>query len=552
MRILLLASGIALSGAISAGATEHARPSPQGSPPTISSIQAARLAKQATFGPTPDLIREIVSSGSAEIWIESQFEYKNSKYSDLARYPVAANYCDGKSGTDRTACWNMYSSSLPVAMRFYSNAIENKDQLRQRVAFALSQILVTSDQGVHSSAGLAAYNQILLDNAFGNYRDILLDVTLNPYMGDYLNVSDSTKTSPNENYAREIAQLFTMGTIKLDPQGAPLLDDKGDTIANYGPTDIREMARALTGWTPARLDNAPISNWAKRDYTRPMIKVADRFDTGEKSFLGKTIPAGASQEDNIRALIDATFYNPSTPPFISKRLIQQLVTSNPSKEYVGRVSAVFSDNGSGVRGDLKAVVRAILLDEEARNVRPTGGKVKEPILYMTSIARAIDMKGDGLALYYRENALGQPAFRAPSVFNFYSASFPLAQSRGLVSPPSQLMNTSTLIARHNLAIDWTLGSSLKRSEFQKQATIPGSTGTKIDWSTWSSAAADTRKLVDRVDLVLLNGAMTPAQRTALSKAINATKRPDPAIQRRLRAQTALYIVFTSPMFQVDR
>jgi uncharacterized protein (DUF1800 family) len=213
---------------------------------------------------------------------------------------------------------------------------------------------------------------------------------------------------------------------------------------------------------------------------------------------------------------------------------------------------VFADNGAGVRGDLKAVVRAILLDPEARGAAPTPGKVKEPVLYMTSLGRGLGFKTDGYTFYYRDNALGQMPFRSPSVFNFYPSDFPLPLGNGQISPTSKLMTTSTAIARHNLAWDWTMNGEQVRTEFQPQAVITGSTGTQVAWAEWDALAATESKLLDRIDLVFLNGAMTSTQRNALSSAMAAVKNADPAVQAHKRALTALYIVVTSPQFQVDR
>lgn len=518
----------------------------------ISAAEAARLAKQASFGPTPELIDRIVALKSAEAWIDEQLGLRSSTYADIAARPVATNYCAAMAGQDLTNCNRDNYSVVPMAMRFYANATGQDDQLRQRVAFALSQIVVASDLEVHTTAGLATYNQILLNNAFGNYRDILAAITLNPFMGNFLDMVDSNKTTPNENYARELIQLFSVGTVMLHPDGTPQVDVAGAPIAAYSNTDIKEVARALTGWTYARLDGAPVTDGSKIDYARPMILYPARFDTGAKTFLGKTIPANSSQQANIDAVLDTVFNHPNTGPSISKRLIQQLVIANPTPAYVGRVSAVFANNGAGVRGDLKAVVKAILTDSEARGASQLPGKVKEPVLLATSLARAIGFKSDGYALYTRDSGMGQRPFSAPSVFNYYPYDFPLPLGDGAVSPVSRLMTTSTSIARHNFVYDWTVGGEQTRGEFQPQAVIAGSTGTQLDWATWQTLASDETKLLDRINLVLLNGTMTAAQRQALSSAMAAVKNNDLAVQARKRVQVALYVAASSPMFQVDR
>jgi len=515
--------------------------------------EAARFAKQASFGPTQALIDAIVAKKSVAAWMDDQFALSTSTYADLIK-PVPSTFCSAQftAGADLNNCNRDNFSATPMQMRFYANAIGRQDQLRQRVAFALSQIVVASAVDVGNTTGLATFQQILLGNAFGNYRDILQAVTLNPYMGEYLDMADSNKSQPNENYARELMQLFSVGTVLLNPDGTPQTDNTGATIATYGNTDVKEVARALTGWSYARLDNAPLTDSAKRDWSKPMVMNAPRFDTGAKTFLGKTIPANATQQANVDAVVDAVFNHPNTAPYISKRLIQQLTLANPTPAYVGRVAAVFADNGAGVRGDMKAVVRAIYLDPEARTVSQLPGKVKEPVLLATSLTRAIGYTTDGYAFLTRDAGMGQAPFRAPSVFNFYPYEFPLPQGDGLLSPVSKLMTTSTTISRHNFLYDWTVGGDATRSEFQKQTAISYSTGSAPDWANWEALGTDDGKILDRINLTLLNGTMTKAQRQSLLTAMAAIKNSNPALQTRKRAQMALYVVASSPFFQVDR
>jgi uncharacterized protein (DUF1800 family) len=514
--------------------------------------EAARLAKQASFGPTPELINLIVSMKSVPAWLDLQFSMSSSTYADLAAKPVPSTFCSTLTGQDLTNCNRENFTATPMQMRFYANAIGKDDQLRQRVAFALSQIVVASAVDVGNTAGLATFNQILLGNAFGNYRDILQAVTLNPYMGEYLDMADSNKSQPNENYARELMQLFAVGTVLLNPDGTPQTDNTGAPIATYSNTDVKEVARALTGWTYARLDNAALTDNSKRDWSKPMVMYATRFDTGAKTFLGRTIAANATQQANVDAVVDTMFNHPNTAPYISKRLIQQLTVANPTPAYVGRVAAAFADNGSGVRGDMKAVVRAIYLDPEARTVSQLPGKVKEPVLLATALARAIGYSSDGYAFVTRDAGMGQAPFRAPSVFNFYPYEFPLPQGDGLVSPVSKLMTTSTTISRHNFLYDWTVGGDATRGEFQKQAAITYATGTVPNWASWEALGTDDGKIVDRINLVMLNGSMTKAQRQSVLTAMAAVKNSNAALQTRKRAQVALYIVASSPLFQVDR
>ena len=519
----------------------------------LSQADASRLAKQATFGPTWNLISSMTTM-TAAAWVDQQLAATGSSYADLATRVVPTNQCSTLTGQEATNCNRDYLTALPVTMRFYSNAMSQPDQLRQRVAFALSQILVASDFEVKSTAGAASLNQIFLANAFGNYREVLRQTTLNGFMGDYLDMAGSSKSAPNENYARELMQLFSIGTDALNMDGTRRTDATGASIATYTATDVKEVARALTGWTQPRFGGVAITNGANIDYSQPMVVNATNYDTAAKNFLGVNVPAGATQDLSLNRVIDAVFNNTSTPPFVAKRLIQNLVTSNPSPAYVQRIAQIFVDNGAGVRGDMKAMVRAILLDAEARGVSragPTDGKVKEPVLLLASLGRLLNLTSDGYAFVTRDQGLGERPFSAPSVFNFFPPDYPLPLSNGLTSPSTKLMTTSTVLGRSNLLYDWTVTGDT-RTEYATQTVIPGATGTQVDWTVWSNFGTDTEGLINRIDLVMLNNTMTTAQRNALRVAMLAITNADPATQARKRAQVALYIVGSSPQFQVDR
>lgn len=239
-------------------------PAPTPTPAIISAPDAVRLLKQATFGPTQASLDHVRALGSASAWLDEQLAASGSTYADLSARTVVANYCTSMPTAAQGVCNRDYLSSTPVAMAFYAHAAQNSDQLRQRVAFALSQLIVTSDVEQHTTAGLATFNQILLDNAFGNYRDILKAVTLNPYMGAYLNMADSSKNAPNENYARELMQLFAMGVSALNADGTVKTDATAAAVPSYTADDVHSVARALTGWTYARLNGAPITDGKDR------------------------------------------------------------------------------------------------------------------------------------------------------------------------------------------------------------------------------------------------------------------------------------------------
>jgi hypothetical protein len=554
----MLLAGCGGGGSSDSGASATATPSAPkaGATTAVSGITAAdavRLAKQGSFGPNNDLVTHIQSLGSVSAWLTEQFGLSGSNYLDLKGRAVSNNFCNDMAAANQGACNRDYMSSTPVAMEFYAHAIQNSDQLRQRVAWALSELIVSSDVEVHSTAGQATFNQILLDNAFGNYKDILSQVTLNPYMGDYLNLSNSSKSAPNENYARELMQLFSLGTNQLNNDGSLKTDSNGVPIPNYNADDVHNVARALTGWTWARFNNGSTSNYVDLDYTKPMVAYPAIYDTTAKSFLGVTVAANASQTDSLNGVINAIFNNASLPPYVSKFLIQQMVTSNPSAGYISRVTAAFINNGSGVRGDMKAVITAILTDAEARGDSKTGasdGKVKEPVLYATSIGRLIAGSTDGYAFTTRDAGMGQQPFRAPSVFNFYPPDYPLPLGNGLLSPPSKLMTVSTIINRHNLAFDWFVGGD-SRGEYATVSGLPNSTGTQPNWGYWQGIT-DPGALADAMNTLMLNGSMTAQQRLFLVTTMTAVTNSDPVAQARHRAQTGLYIVATSPQFQVDR
>jgi uncharacterized protein (DUF1800 family) len=507
-----------------------------------------RLAKQATFGPTPQVVSRIAQLGMAG-WIDEQFTLRGSSYNDLVTW-VPRNYCDTQSDPK---CWQNNFSRYPVAARFYANAVLAPDQLRQRIAFALSQILVVSSASVNGTGGLASYQQIFLDNAFGNYSDILNQVTLHGYMGVYLSMGASSRWGPSENYARELLQIFTMGPNKLSMDGQEMTDSAGRSIPNYSSDDIAQISKALTGWTFALRGGR--TDWTGFDLSQPMITRPGHYDPGPKSFLGATVPSGASQQDSVRAVVKAAFDNPSTPPRISKLLIQHLVKANPSPGYVQRVSQTFADNGRGVRGDLKAVVRAILLDAEARGDEShmsDSGKVKEPVLAMVSLARLIGLRTDGASFVNRDAALGQPVFQAPSVFNFYQATNPLRGSSSLVSPASQLQTAGSVTAMQNLMFDWTLKGEASRSDWNYDWGIPNFTGTAPNWQGWQAIATDVDRLVAVINLLALNNSATPSQISALKTAAMSITNADKAVEARRRTQALLYVAASSPNFIVDR
>jgi uncharacterized protein (DUF1800 family) len=433
------------------------------------------------------------------------------------------------------------------------------DQLRKRVGYALSQIMVTSMGGFVGGGRAtaltgAAYLDVLERNAFGNFRQLLEDVTLSPAMGYYLSMRGSQKEQkdalgnvlrvPDENYAREVMQLFTIGLYQLNPDGSPRLDDKGQPIPTYEQKDVAGLARALTGWDL----NQPSPDPEALRYRNPMKLIATRHESGAKAFLNQTIPAGTSGTESLRIALDTLFNHPNVGPFIGKQLIQRLVTSNPSPAYVARVAARFDDNGQGVRGDMQAVVDAVLRDPEAMTpmniVRPAPGwgKLREPVLRLTQMGRAFRIAAPaGTVWTYGDlsdpaTELGQSPLRSPSVFNFYRPGYvppnsALAQ-QGLVGPEFQI-TTDTSVPGYVNAMQGFI---------TKQPT-----GVTLDLAPELALAGDPVALVARMDLMLANQALSQATRDDIVGAVTAL--PDATDAQKLkRVRTAMLMTLAAPEF----
>ncbi|WP_421790559.1 DUF1800 domain-containing protein [Hyphobacterium sp.] len=511
---------------------------------------ALRLAQQATFGANQTLVDRIRRTG-IEAWIDEQLDLRTSTYQDLANQAILTNFCDGVP----QPCRRDHFSAFRLQMRFFDNAMNNDDQLRQRVAFALSQILVVSENGIPLNYALSRYQQALLDNAFGNYRDILEEVSRSPTMGVYLDTVNSRAVAPNENFPRELLQLFALGEVRLNRDGTPVLDGEGRAMPAYTEADVLELSRALTGWVYPTPPGFLPSLRNPALFHADMDVFNDEHDFGPKTLFGQGLPAGQGADADLEQALDIIFNHPNVPPFISRQLIQHLVTSNPSPQYVERIAAVFENNGQGVRGDLRAVVRAILLDPEARTYNPDAsrsGKLREPVLLMTSVMRLIGANTDGYAFLRRLGGTGQVPFESPSVFNFYPPDFALPGSDGLVSPSQGLINMSSVFERHNVIYDWTYQGKTNRWDWRPLTSFAGSYGTQVDWSAWGRLAYNPDRLLDVLDEYALEEDLTPTQRSAIIAAMNADNYwGDPLIASQQRARLAVYLITTSPQFQLD-
>lgn len=528
-----------------------------------------RFLRQSAFGPTFASIARVRQIGISA-YIDEQF---NTPISGYPAYPYADASPPAGCFIDRdnpkspgNACAYEYYVPDKLKRAFFTNALTQSDQLRQRVALALSQIWVAAGGGWLYGQG--DYQQLLMQNAFGNYREIMKAVTLSPFMGWYLDMVNNDKpnpttgSQPNENYAREFLQLFTIGNVMLKPDGTPQLAANGQPVPSYGQAEVIGFSHVFTGWTYPINPNVPFSG----DFYRPfylrgsMIASAAHHDTGTKTLLnGVTLPAGQTAEQDLEAALDNVFNHPNVGPFIGRQLIQHLITGDPSPAYVARIATVFNDNGGGVRGDMKAVIKAILLDPEARGdskSSTTYGKLKEPVYQMIEILRALNGPSDGDGPRWFADSLNQSIFYADSVFNFYPPDY-LLPGAGTVAPTFAIYNTASVMDRINGLITLTGPGSAPGVTPSRPpgyppdsfTTLPTS-GTYLDWNLLATAddVNIAEAVIDFLNYLFLDGNMTPAMRSTLLQ----TAKTIPANPNHDRARGYLLMLFSSPQFQVQR
>jgi uncharacterized protein (DUF1800 family) len=525
---------------------------------------AYRLADQASFGATEPLIADIRTQGAAP-WIAAQMAASGSRYTlgngdAIHKNTQSAFFCDLPTYAGAT-CWRDWFSSQPLTWDFYRNATQGGDQLRQRVALALQQILVVNNLEIEGTYGLRNYHNTLLDNAFGNYRQVLKKVTLSPVMGDFLNNANNDKEAPNENYARELLQLFSIGTCTLNADGSL---QGGACAATYDNDTVRAYAYALTGWTYPAGGATAWGCWPTgancQYYGGDMVPVARYHDTAARTLLsGVAVPANSTAPQALELVLDSLMQHPNTAPFVSRQLIQHLVSSNPSGAYVQRVAAAFNAGsytaggrsfGTGQRGDLSATVAAILLDAEARGDSPArrAGKLREPVLMFTAVLLALNGRSDGEALaWWWGEVLRQHVFRPPSVFNFYPPDYPIPGST-LVGPSFGIHNANSALERLNFLtylIYWGGSTPV--------AGVPGAFGTTVNTQPFETDAADTAKLVDRLSVLATGAALPATTRSSVIQAVEAfTQANNGDTWRSERVKQAAYLVFATPAFQVQR
>ncbi len=517
-------------------------------------LDASRLLKQASFGPTPTEIDRVTSLGTAA-WLNEQFAAAASQYTPREYVPqTRPDTCVNNTAqplTPTSYCQRDNYSLFPTQLEFYKQAITGSDQLRQRVAWALSQFFVISQVDVNLPYGMGDYQQMLRDNAFGNFRTLLEKVTLHPAMGRFLDMANNQKTtsagiSPNENFAREILQLFSNGVNLLNDDGTEKKGLDGKPIEAYTQDEIKGFAKVFTGWTyPTRAGVAPTTRLNGQNLAGTMEPRETYHDVGTKNLLGSTVaPANTAAYADLTGALDNVFSYANVPPFFSRFMIQKLVTGSPSPSYVARVAAVFKNNGSGIRGDLKAVVNAILTDIEARGAakfEPTYGHMNEPVLLVTGLARALSAKTDGYYFYNSSNGLGQPVFAAPSVFNYYPPDY-VVSAVNVNSPEFGIFNSTTALSRINFA------NSMLYGTINISTALYAATGTQFDWTPFTSVASDSNALLDRVNEVMFTGKLSATTRATMKTAIDAVAATDPTG----RARTALYLAVAAPEAQIVR
>ena len=510
----VIAPALLLAACGGGGGTSAAPPTSSApvvvAPAAITTTQASRFLAQASMGATRTMIDTVVSR-RYEGWIDDQFAL-----------PRATSHWDWLVANGYTAAANI-NVEAGLDATLWRQMIVEPDQLRQRIGMALLDLLVVGVGGINlnwKQFTVAAYVDVLLDNAFGNYRTILDAITTNAAMGSFLTFIGNRKANAttgaqrDENYARELMQLFTLGLYQLNADGS-VKTNAGVPMETYAPADVAGLARVFTGLSLA----STVSTTPDR-YRQPLVMNAALNETGTASFLGATTSGGGMAA--VKFALDTIFAHPNLPPFVSKQLIQRLVTSNPTPAYVGRVAAAFADNGSGVRGDMKAVIKAILLDVEARSdtalTSTTAGKLREPVMRLTAWARLAKIASPANLWAFGDTSsqstrLGQAMGRSTTVFNFFRPAY---------TPPASGISNAGLVAN-------------------------GTGDMKPDYADLVAKAADSAALVDEVNLILAAGQLSTATATAIRAAVDsvsATATNGPIN----RVGIAVLLTLTSPDF----
>jgi len=546
--------------------------------PVVTPEDASRFLAQSTFGATDGDIKHLSKIGYAN-WFAEQFNQPQVLHEPYVEQQLIMNNPPCATGDLKCNAALFVQNNTNeqfVQQSFWQQAIAGNDQLRQRVVYALTEMMVISstDPAVaNMPRGMANYYDVLGADAFGNFRQLLEDVTLNPMMGLFLsqlgNDKGDANRDPDENYAREVMQLFTIGLYQLNPDGTRKLDSTGQPIPTYSNNDVMGMAKVLTGFSwniPGDKSETAWSNccaYVGPGYGEdilPMQTFPNHHSIADKSFLGVTIPASANPdpEGDLKIALDTLFNHPNLPPFFAKQMIQHLVTSSPSPAFVGRVAAVFQNNGYGVRGDMKAVITAILMDPEARDsataaTNPQYGKIREALIRYTEWARAFtaQSRNGSYNLGSTEDriyGLGEMSLRAPSVFNWFAPGYTppgtSLEKAGLLAPEMQMTDVSSVVGYLN---------------YMQNAIDAGATAGPDVFSSYTTEialAATPPDLVDRINLLLMAGRMDGTLRNQILSAVNAIAIPSTgqdAINAALanRVKTAIYLTMAAPSYSAQ-
>lgn len=542
-RLISLAASLMLGLAgCGGGGGESLPPGPPPPPPPVTKAEAFQFLNQATFGATEAEAQAVITQRQ-EAWIDQQMNR-----------PASLQLPHIQSLPPPQFPFQLHADRIDI---WFRNALHGDDQLRQRVAFALSEIMVVSQLGALTNLpfAVADYYDVLAENAFGNYRDLLEEVTLHPAMGVYLSMLGNEKPDaannirPDENYAREAMQLFSIGLVELNIDGTEKLDDQGQPIPTYDQETIEGFAHVYTGWTYAGAPSFRQARPTPFNQIIPMQLYPDFHDTGAKTLLkGTQLPPGQTGEQDLSDALDNIFYHPNVGPFIAIRLIQRLVTSNPSPGYVRRVAEVFNDNGLAVRGDLGAVVKAILLDDEAHPsmVMEIDGKLKEPLLRVTQFWKAYNATSNSgrFPLLGAYILFGQGPLQSPSVFNFFSPFF---------APPGEIRDSSLVAPELEIATEFqntqfTNLILLQCFALNSLSQGLGDDDVFIDFEEEVAIAGDSDALINMVANKLLAGDISDTLRTEIAGMLARIPETDTA----LRAAETIYFVVTSPEYAYQR
>ena len=516
---------------------------------TLATNDAARFLSQATFGAKTVAEITALTQSSYRAWLDAQ--YAMPAGTPHIDYLVAID-----SSGDRVKEQHAFES-------IWQQFLFSENQLRARVAFAISEIMVISDIAPDQDTwAMASWMDMLYRNAFGNYRTLLEEVALHPTMGYYLNMLGNDKEDtaagfkPNENFAREVMQLFSIGLVQLNADGTVARNAQGQTTPTYVQADVEEFARVYTGWTFAggNIYDSHEFDHVAPNWVQPMQSWPAHHSTGSKKLLnGTTLPAGQTPEKDLHDALDNLFNHPNVGPFIAKRLIQFLVTSNPSPAYVGRVAVKFNNNGQGVRGDLRAVVDSILLDADARDASVVAstsfGKQREPVVRFVNLMRATDAKATNgrNSVWWLDNPddhLGQSPLLAPSVFNFFSPSFTRAGTiaqAGLVSPEFQITTETQAVGSSNF-LEQVIND--RAFGFETDGKL------NLNYGPFMDLVNQPAQLVDHLNLLFTAGGMSSVTKTALIDMLTAMQSDGRSRSERVRA--ALLMVFVSPDYVIQK